>query len=216
MRQLLLHGPAKTASRKKLTELKQKFSQNNIMVFEEGVNIQTLLGNLATLSLFTDEQLVIVENPPADLKLDSLILNNCLTLVLWFDNEVDTKKWPGFEAMFFPESREVSVFPFLDSLAIQDKKAFLEAEKLKKANFDIHYLLTMVFYLLRNLANTPKNAPQFVKEKLIRQRKNFSQDKIVRLYKKMLEIDFKIKSGLLGKDQAEFFLINSFLQRPAL
>lgn len=222
MKLLLLHGNAKIASRKKLIELKQKFDQNSVVVFEEGTDLQTILGSISTPSLFSDERLIILENPPED------FLNYTLnpvpyTLILWFDHEVNSKK-PilGFvkkekgEILFFPEGKEISVFPFLDLLATKDKKAFLELKKLKDAGFDIQYFITMVFYLLRNLAMTPKNAPLFVKQKLERQRKNFDLEKIKNLYKEVLEIDFKIKSGLLEKDQAEFLLVNKFIEHPAL
>ena len=119
------------------------------------------------------------------------------------------KKEKG-EVLFFPEAREVSVFPLLDYLANKDNKAFLEIKKLKNAGYDIFYFITMTFYLLRNLVATPKTAQQFVKDKLIRQRKNFSLERLTNLYKEILEIDFKIKSGLLEKDQAEFLLVNKF------
>ena len=135
-----------------------------------------------------------------------------MTLVLWFDHEVDIKKWPGFAPLFFPDAKAISVFPFLDYLAAKDKRAFLEIEKLKTAGFDIHYLLTMAFYLLRSLAVTPKNAPDFVRKKLARQRTRFSMEDVKNLYKDLLEIDFKIKSGLLEQSQAEFLLVNKFLK----
>lgn len=209
MKPLLLHGPAKTASRKKLVDLKQKFDQNNVVVYEEGTDLQSIKTALSSQSLFGDRQLIILENPPDDLKFQYFKFQ--IDLILWFDHEVDTKKWPGFEYLFFPEAREISVFPLLDLLAAKDTKAYLEIEKLKKAGFDIHYFLTMTFYLLRVLAVTPQNAPQFVKDKLQRQRRNFPVEKIVKLYKDILEIDFKIKSGLLEKEQAEFLLVNKFL-----
>lgn len=210
MKPLLLHGPAIKASRIKLQELRKKFNPINAVVFEEGTNLQTILGALATQSLFPEEQLVILENPLEEFSNCSLSTVTC-NLTLWFDHEINIKKWPGFEVLFFPEGKEVSVFPFLDFLATKDKKAFLEMEKLKAAGFDIFYLLTMSFYLLRNLAVTSKKAPQFVKDKLQRQRKNFSLEKVISLYKEVLEIDFKIKSGLLEKPQAEFLLVNKFL-----
>lgn len=209
MKLLLLHGPAKDACRKKLISIKQQFDPNNVVVFEEGSDIQTILGTLATPSLFSDSQLVILENPPEDLTFDSFDSYDSLTLVLWFDHEVNQKNLQG-EVLFFPEAKEVSVFPFLDYLAVRDKKAFLELDKLKKAGFEIQYFITMVFYLLRNLVTTPKNAPAFVKDKLQRQRRNFSLDKITQLYGEILEIDFKIKSGLLEKDQAEFSLLSTW------
>lgn len=209
MMPLLLHGFAINASRKKLQELKKKFNQDNIVVFEEGTDLQIIKGSLVTFPLFSDQQLIIVENPLEELA-NYTLHHTPYTLILWFDHEVDVKKWPGVEVLFFPESKEISVFPFLDLLAANDKKAFLEMEKLKNAGFDIHYCLTMVFYLLRNLIATPKNAPDFVKRKLIRQRAEFDREKITRLYKDILEIDFKIKSGLLEKPQAEFLLVNKF------
>lgn len=223
MKLLLLHGAAKAASRKKLTELKAKFNQNNVLVFEEGSEMENILGSISTPSLFSDEQLIILENPAEDFTFDSLpcrqaglTLHDSLTLTFWFDHEVGDKK-PVMEyvkkngqVLFFPEGKEVSIFPFLDFLGNKDKRAFLEIENLKKAGFDTQYFITMIFYLLRNLAITPKNAPQFVRDKLQRQRKNFDLEKIKNLYKEILEIDFKIKSGLLEKSQAEFLLINKF------
>lgn len=215
MKLLLLHGPAKAASRKKLIDLKQKFDTNNVVVFEEGSDLQTILGSLTTPSLFFESQLVILENPPEDF-INFTLNPSPLTLVFWFDHEVLDKKpimqWvkKNGQVLFFPEAREISVFPFLDYLAVKDQRAFLEIDKLKKAGFDTQYLITMVFYLLRNLAVTPKNAKPFMIEKLQRQRKNFSLEKTTNLYKEILEIDFKIKSGLLEKSQAEFSLVNLF------
>lgn len=222
MKPLLLHGPAKTASRKVLIEFKQKFDQNNVVVFEEGSNLQRVLDTLSVSSLFPDQQLIILENPLEDFT-NYTLHPTSHTLILWFDHEVNSKK-PILESVkkvkgeiiFFPEAKEMSVFPFLDYLAAKDKKAFLELSKLKIAGFDIQYFLTMVFYLLRNLVATPKNAPEFVRNKLQRQRKNFPLDKVTKLYKEILEIDFKIKSGLLEKEQAEFLLVNKFTENPVL
>lgn len=212
----LLHGSAINISRSKLLQLKGQFSQDNVMVFEKGQDLETILTNLTSQSLFDGERLIIAENPPEDFT-DYSLLPIPYTLIFWFDHQVSEKKpildWvrkSKGQILFFPEQREVSVFPFLDYLAKRDKKAFLEIEKLKKGGFDIHYLITMVFYLLRNLTAAPKNAPLFVKQKLERQRKNFSNEKITDLYKDILEIDFKIKSGLLENSQAEFLLVNLF------
>ncbi len=217
MKLLLLHGPAIKISRIKLQDLKSKFSSDNITVFEKGEELVSVLVNLQSVSLFEGERLIILENPPEDFTFLTLDSSN-LTLILWFDHEVLSKKpimdWvkkADGEILFFPEAKEVSVFPFLDFLAAKDKRAFLELDKLKTAGFDAIYLITMIFYLLRNLVATPKNAPQFVKDKLERQRRNFSMGKITSLYKEILEIDFKIKSGLLEKSQAEYLLVDKFL-----
>lgn len=212
MMPLLLHGPAINISRGKLQEIRKKFQSENTMVFDADVSLGQVMADLMTVPMFATQRLIIWENPSEVFKLPATNQELPTTLVLWFDHEVDTKKWPGFEVLFFPESKEVSVFPFLDYLAAGDKKAFLEMEKLK-ATFDIHYFLTMVFYMLRNLVVTPKTAPDFVKRKLVKQRAGFTRGDIKDLYKDLLEIDFKVKSGLLEKSQAEFLLVNEFITK---
>lgn len=209
MKLLLLHGPAIKVSRTKLISIRKNFDPNNVVVFETGSNAQDLLGELITVPLIEEHRLMIWENPSEDLPIPTQDTPN-LTLVLWFDHQIDQKKYPNAQSFFFPEEKEISVFPFLDYLANCDKKAFLEMAKLKKAGFDIFYLTTMVYYLLRNLVSTPKNVPGFVKIKLEKQRIKFALDKIKKFYKSILETEFKIKSGLLETSQAEFLLVNLF------
>lgn len=210
-KQLLLHGPAIKASRIKLQEIRNKFSKEDVVVFDSFADAGQVAANLMEIPMFSQERLIIWENPPEGVSLPATSRDLPAAFIVWFNHEVDAKKWPGYQELFFPEAKEVSVFLFLDYLAFKDKKAFLEADKLINSGFDIHYLLTMTFYLLRSLTVVPENAPAFVKEKLQRQRKNFSREQIIKLYEDVLEIDFKIKSGFLEKDQAEFLLINNFL-----
>src|SRR3989344_471498 len=178
MKLQLLHGPAKLSSRAQLINLKAKFDSNNVMVFEEGSDLEAIMGSLMTPMLLSEEQLVILENPPEDFTLDLSIVTN--------------------------------------NLVNKDKRAYLEMEKLKNANFDVAYFITMIFYLLRSLVFTPKSAPAFVRDKLKRQRIGFSLNDLIKLYKNLLIIDFKIKSGVLEKPQAEFLLINKFLNPPSV
>ena len=114
--------------------------------------------------------------------------------------------------MLFPEAQEVSVFPLLRLLGSRSPQAFLELEKLKAAGFDNQYFITMIFYLLRNLVSTPKKAAEFVRNNNEKMRKNFTRDELVDLYKSILEVDFKIKKGLIEESQTEFLLVQKFLQ----
>ncbi|MDP3733464.1 MAG: hypothetical protein Q8Q91_02870 [Candidatus Daviesbacteria bacterium] len=211
MKLLLLHGPAINSSRKKLSEIRRKFDPNNVVVFDSDEDEKNVLAALQTVSLFEGERLIILENPPEDFISDLSLVACHLSLVIWFDHEIDIKKWKDAEVLFFPEAKEVSVFPLLDYLGNKNSKAFLEMDKLKKAGFDLQYLITMILYLLRNLSCTPKSAKDFVKKKNERMRKNFSADELVNLYQMVLNTDFKIKSGLLETTQAEFLLVNLFL-----
>ena len=207
MKLQVLHGPAIQISRKKLTEIKQKFDQSNVVVFEKGSDPGVVLASLQTVSMFQEDRLVILENPPDDFDSSLITHNPSLTVVLWFDHEVKNK-YDG-EILFFPEVKEISVFPFLDLLGNRQKKAFLELDKLKQAGFDTQYFITMIFYLLRNLVATPKSAHDFVKRKNIKMRANFSPEELIRLYKFVLETDFKIKKGLMETNHAEFLLVES-------
>lgn len=213
---LLLHGAAIISSRKKLSDLKNKFDQNSTVVFGEEADLEDIKNNLVATPLFSNERLVILENPPEDFPNYQLLASRSepttnYQLILWFDHEVDTKKYRGFEILYFPESRELSVFSFLNKLGAKEEGAYLEMDKLKKGGYEGQYLIIMIFYLLRNLVATPKNAKDFVRDKNAKMRKNFTQENLIDLYKFVLETDFKIKTGLLEPDQAEFFLVKKFL-----
>jgi len=213
---LLLHGPAINSSRKKLIEIKQKFTTKggteSVITFEKGSEVSEILANLQTISMFDGEKLIIAENPPEEIIPSASLLQSSATIVFWFDHEL--KKPPeikDIEIFFFPEEKEASIFPFLDSLGQRSTRAYLELEKRNKTSpDDTQYILTMVFYLLRSLVTTPNSAKDFMKQKNARMRKNFSQEELVSLYKFVLETDFKIKSGLLETNQAEFLLVNLF------
>ena len=216
MKLLLLHGAAVTSSRKKLISIKEKFNSSDVVTFEKGADSQDILASLQTISIFDENRLIIWENPPDDVVNDLqpyTLYPNPYTLTFWFDHELKklSDKVDGLEILFFPEAKEVSVFPFLDLLANKNPKAFVELDKLKRGGYEIQYIITMVFYLLRSLAATPKNAPEFVKRKVAKQRENFSEEDIKNLYKFVIETDFKIKKGLLETNQAEFLLVNKFI-----
>ena len=52
MKLLILHGPAITSSRKKLINIKEKFSPNDVVIFEKGADPEDVLAVLQTVSMF--------------------------------------------------------------------------------------------------------------------------------------------------------------------
>ncbi len=209
MKAVVLHGAAIIKSRKKLLDLKQNFDPNNVITFEKGSSTQDILAALQGVSMFGENRLIIAENPADDLAKATLLPVDSY-LLAWFDHEINTKNWPAFEIFFFPEGKEVSVFPFLDLLADKNNNAYLEIDQLKQEGLDTQYFITMVFYLLRSLNYLPAKSPEFVKKKIAKQKINFSKEKIIFLYRFILEIDFKIKKGLMEPDHGEFLMIASF------
>src|SRR3989344_3914596 len=211
MKPKFVQGPVVASSRKKLSEIKQKFS-DNVVVFEKGSDPKVILAELQTVSIFEDNRLVVVENPPVEFLENVLRITYHVSLVFWFDKEIDVKKIPqGFEVLFFPEAKEASIFPLLDLLGSKNPKAFVELEKTRPDGSDTQYLITMIFYLLRSLMVPPKNAPPFVKQKIAKQRANFTDGELVDLHKFVLESDYKIKMGLIEPQQAEFNIISKFV-----
>lgn len=212
MKVLVLHGSGINSSRSKLLEIKQKFDPNNIVTFDPSASSGQVMAALQTMPMFGEEHLIIVENPPDDLLLNfPLHTSHLPLLILWFDHEIDPKKFKGAEILFFPEAKETSVFPFLDKLAEKNPNAFIDLEKLKKSGLDTQYFITMIFYLLRSLIYQPKNMHPFARQKAQKQSKNFSRDEIISLYKYILDLDFKIKNGLMEPEHGEFLLINRFI-----
>lgn len=214
MKLQLLHGAAVNNSRNKLLSIRKNFESDNVITFDNQSKAEEVLGEIMTMSLLSEQRLIIWENPPKGIKVAE---NPNLTLVLWFDTEIDPKDYltsrieSAAEVFFFPEEKEASIFPLLDALGSREKKAFFELEKRNRTSpNDTQYILTMVFYLLRSLAVTPKLAKDFIKRKNETMRKNFSKQELINLYRSVIEIDFKIKSGLLEIPQAEFSLVNLF------
>lgn len=207
MKLLLLHGPAITESRKKLSEIKKGFLSDNIVVLENPTEAE-IIENLYSLSLLSDNRLYIFENPPHDFK--KIPINTTLTVVFWFDNQLKdateiiwaVKENKG-QVIFFAAKKEITAFPFIDALGFKDKNAFVQLQKLKDAGYDSQYIISMVFYLLRSLAVGNK-----------KQRQNFND--ILALYRFVLETDYKIKNGLIEPAQAEFMLVNRFLAGPLI
>src|SRR3990167_10154497 len=101
MNLLLLHGPAINSSRQKLLQLKQKFDPEAVVVFEKGADTKDILDNLVSTALFSSDRLVILENPPDDYISTLSLVTSHLSLVIWFDHEIDTKNFKG-EIFFFP------------------------------------------------------------------------------------------------------------------
>ncbi len=216
MRLLLLHGPAVFKSREKLSDLKKGFDPNNIIVFENPTDGQ-VIESMSSIPLIFENRLYIFENPSEDLSLSVLPQTDDLTTVFWFDNQVDDKKKiikfvkdNKGQIISFSAAKEITAFPFIDALGEKDKKAFVELQKLKDATYDTQYIITMVFYLLRSLSVDNKKSPPFVQKKIAKQRQNFTD--LPSLYKFVLETDYKIKSGLLDTEQAEFNLVNAFVR----
>lgn len=200
---ILLHGPAISASRAHLLRVRANFSIDDVLVLEKDVTFGELTSALVNASLFSRERLVVVENPGDDFALTSI--PDDITLVVWLDHEVSETKpivksiraLKG-QVINYPESKEASIFPLLDLLTAHSNQAYAELVRIKQAGFGLQYIIVMILYLLR--------------KELKAQRRHFNREQIIYFYKQVLEVDFKLKSGLLDEDQAQFELVGMFMK----
>jgi DNA polymerase III delta subunit len=203
MNLILIHGNAPVAILNAIATIKKNFDPTAIVeVNGKNANFDQVVINLSTPQFFSEKRLVVLENFEEAVDLQKLPSEEELTIVLKVAKALPAnskllKSALALKAKVqnFSEKDEVSVFPFLDSLAEKNKKSFVQLEELLD-KYGSQYVLTMIFFMLRRFIQTPKNLPSFVLQKMEKQKKNFTMEKIKQLYKEGLETDFKIKSGL--------------------
>lgn len=200
MKLILLHGNFQTALIKKVSEIKSSFDPLAITELSQG----SVGSNFSSKSLFTDKQLVILENPDVDTLEKSINANDTdLTILVRFSKTLEKssvifKKIVELkgEILNFDETSENTIFPFLDLIGNLNKKSYIEFEK-NYDEFGGQYLLSMLAYFLRRMVQKPKTTSDFMIQKIQTQKRNFGAEKITKLYRELIETDYKIKQGLL-------------------
>lgn len=213
---IIIHGNGLIAISQKVLEIKKRFAP--LLVTEisgKNLSFDQALVELATLSLFAPDRLVILEEFDDKIDLTKIPQQAELTVVIKYNKAVSPatiKKAQElkFQILSFTEKDETSIFPFLDKLAEKNQQTLLEIDKLLN-QYGGQYILTMIFYMLRRMIILSKNLPPFVVKKITRQSQNFPPEKISQLYKEALEIDFKIKTGRIEEKMAVTLLINKIL-----
>lgn len=219
MKIIILHGNALSALSQKLSAIKSNFSKDSIVYLDGGKTIwKSLRVEISTPNLFQSECLYIVEGLSEGTNLDELTSGVDATVVFKFDKEISktsavykSETFKKSEVILLSEKDEVSAFPMVDSLGNKDKRSY----KLVEEVFDSYgapYTLTMIFYLLRRLVLPVKNAPPFVQEKLKKQKMKFNTEEITHLYKKALEVDFKIKTGQMESKNGLLLLTEEIIK----
>lgn len=218
MKIYLIHGRALVSINNKVRQLKESFSGLEITEFSGRQNtFFQILPDISTGGLFSEKRLVILEEFN-DIEAGKLPEEENLTLILKFLKTLpaNTKLYKDLkekkvEIVELSEKDEVSIFPFLDKLAEKNQSALKELD-LFLDSFGGQYVLTMLTFLLRRFILIPKNLPQFVVQKIQRQSKYFTLERIEELYKEVLETDYKIKSGLINEKIGVTLLVQKFLK----
>ncbi len=199
----LLYGPGEVAKRQKLSQIKSTFPADGISVLDFKQNSPGQIKNtLLAGSLFADKRLVVLENAADSFDLSEILVSDPTVTLVVVGGAVSATKpllksaqTVKAQLLNFDGEKEVSAFPFLDAVIERKKEAFVELEKLTEEFGEI-YILTMLFYLYRrNILPLPSSS--FAQKKIIEQKKKYQLKDWQQMYKKTLETEYKIKSGLV-------------------
>ena len=213
----LIHGGDFVRSHQKILEIKKSFDPLSIVELKgEGLDIKTLDDSIKSISFFSSQRLILIDNPPTNFKFSEIPKIDDVTLVFIFSKDLplsseileDAKSCQS-DIFYFPKKSMVNIFSFLD-LVIEEKKDAVYRLEQVYAEYGAQYLLTMLTYSLRRLILPSKSSSKFAMEKQEKQKKSYSLEKIKKLYELILDLDFKIKSGMIDEKLALSLLVHNF------
>lgn len=209
----LLTGPGEGRKRDFSLNLKGRYSKEAVTAVDLKVDsFSKCLDQVGALSLFEqNKRLLVVENVADSLDLHLLSSNNPnldLLLLTGSSKEssvlIKSARELKTQVLNFEGEEETSAFPYLDFLIEGKAEAFVELKKLL-AEYGGIYTLSMVYYLLRrNVLPLPKSS--FAAQKIERQKKKILNSAWEEIYRQVLEIEFKVKSGLISEELGLFVL----------
>ncbi len=218
MKIILIYGLGLVSALDKVAAIKKGFDPLSVVELNwKNSAAKESLSEVLTPGLFSEKRLVVIEEVDDKFNLTSLPDDPNLTLIIKISRNLTPSslllqqaKIANIQILQTSEEKETSIFPFLDMLAEQNPKALAEQEKLL-SEYGGQYIITMLFYLLRRFILPSNTAAPFMLQKIDKQRKNFTYEKLKGFYKEVLEIDFKIKQGLIDETVAIRSLTNKFL-----
>lgn len=209
----LLHGDHIEASRNELNSLKREAKGKEIRSIDgRGLDATALTQALGSSSLFGSEVLVVVENLFSKLgKKTNLIekLAKILSIaakdtdiILWEDKElgITVIKSLGSSVKAIPFKIPSLIFQLLDALRPDSAKTLLPLYQKLVESEPTELVFTMITRRLRQLlmvagGAAPEGLQGWQVGKLTTQSKFFTIDILVHMYKKLLDIEYSLKTG---------------------
>lgn len=220
MKTILLLGPGEIGKRNEALKIKKQFSTENIVQLDfKEVGLKELGIQLVSTSLFsTGERLVVAENIADNFDLEKLRSGDesVTFLILGGNPKTDSlllqsAKKTHARILLFEGEKELTAFPFLDSLIEGKTQAFIELEKLC-LDYGGMYILTMIYYLLRrNLLPLPSSS--FMQKKIKSQKQKYQSQDWSKFYYQTLKTEFEIKSGIITEEIGLKSLVQIFIGR---
>lgn len=217
MKVLVFSGLGEIQKKSAIIKVKRQFPEEAVTYLDlkHATNDDLELA-LASNSLFNiGSRLVIVQNAPDNLDLERLQYSNSdLTmLVVPVSSKpattlISSAKKIGAKVLMFEGEKELSAFPFLDSLIEQKTQALVELDKLL-VEYGGMYVLSMIYYLLRrNFLPLPSS--MFARKKIEQQRRRYQLVDWLKFYQITLTIDYAIKKGVMSEKLGLIYLVQQF------
>ncbi len=225
---ILIHGDDIVTSRNRLKEEKDKFPESEIVHFEGSkLQMSDLVNSLEASSLFAEKKLVIVENflyggmNKSKQQIFEYLFKNDFPhdLIFWEGKKIEK----ATIKKYFSKAKEIScllpslLFKFLDLLGIERPDSLLTMFHNLLQQTEAELVYVMILRQWRNLIvvkDDPALLPGFAPwqiGKLKSQSRGLSLEQYIVSYRKLLAIDYQIKSGRTPyrlEQLLDIFLVN--------
>lgn len=210
----ILHGDNIFASRKELDRIKTSFEGEIISLDGKKLSETDFVQATQSQSLLQENRLVVVENLLSDKNRKiSNFLNINDDLIFWEDKELgktvlDEFKEVKTKVLLF--KTPTTIFKFCDALSPKNGPNLVTLLRECLKTGEPEYVFIMIVRQFRLMLNPGGSAP-WQQAKMMSQSKSFGQGRLKEIYKQLLEIDYKTKTGQSSQNlefNLELFLIS--------
>ncbi len=206
----LLHGNFIETSRKEFVRLKNEAKNKEIRTLDgRTIDSASLTQALESHSLFGGDTIIFIENLFGKLgrklklieSLAAIINKSPVDIVLWEDKEVGgtvLKNLPEAKIMLFKIPS--IIFQLLDGVAPDAASRVLPLYKTLNQTEAAELIFSMIVRRVRQLIQLrdnviPEGLAGWQLTRLTRQAKLFTMDRLISMYKNLLEMEFSVKNG---------------------
>ncbi len=210
---IILHGENTILSRQRLQEEIEAFKdkkKGEVLKFEgNNLNLTDLQQALESLSLLEENRLIIIENlfsGRSSKEKNNMIVylkkSNPVNLIIWEGKKIDGRILASLKTRVLRFDLPLIIFRFLDSLApgnnVQSLNLFHQSLEQDPPELIFHLLSRQTRLLILAADLGEKGLGQmkdWQKGKLIRQAKKFDLEKLIKIHKELLKIDWQQKTS---------------------
>lgn len=230
----IIHGSDTVSSRNALLNLRSNYPKDSVLTIPKDSSFSNIAAVFNTNSMFGETILVVMERWKTDPFLSS---EELLSMLRVKSDNVHVLVWVGQKLRSnhkllslvktsgngtvreFTEKRSKEVFALLDCLGgKRSTQAYQKLVSLLSSGESAVGILAMMAFSVRNMLMCLTNSPAFeslhpfVRKKTKSQANNFTQDKLLEVYKNILEIDAQLKSSSTIDDKVVLMqLVDKFL-----